>query len=345
MRSLNHENLVRFYGVGEDTTTGLGLFVVMEFCKFGSLHAVLKAARTVSARQVDGPTRRPPTSYPEKVASNHLAVRLELALGAAKGMAHLHQRHLWHRDLKSPNILVSGATGSVSKVADYGYAVAMGEEDELDSDDSTQEPTNARWLSPERMLLNSKRGLSSDIWAFGVCLWECLTMESPWEAQSREENNINSAIFYNADPDSPRFGEFFREGFCAGCPVPTTEELERTGIPAEVGEMVCGLIAACFSLNPKARPKFPAVVEELQRALRLNKEIIARKRAGHQRLARRTPPAKEGADRAIAGTPANSAESAGAGDEPWYSHTARWGLYRARALVARAYALVRVFFS
>lgn len=44
--------------------------------------------------------------------------------------------------------------------------------------------TNAWWLSPER-LRHERHGFESDVWAFGVCLWEVLTLKQPWVEQKR----------------------------------------------------------------------------------------------------------------------------------------------------------------
>eukprot|EP00887_Chlorella_sp_A99_P004358 scaffold15.g4358.t1 len=88
--------------------------------------------------------------------------RLSLVRDAALGMAYLHSRAppIIHRDLKSTNLLVD--EHFTCKVADF------------------------KWMAPE-LLEGRGATLSSDVFAFGVVLWELLTWTMPW---SGEEDNI-----------------------------------------------------------------------------------------------------------------------------------------------------------
>jgi serine/threonine protein kinase len=86
------------------SSTGAGImaddcrFLVLEFCSRGSLLSLLKD------KQIELPR----------------FLRLDLALNAAKGLEFLHslKPSVVHRDIKSPNVLVS--EGWIAKIADFG---------------------------------------------------------------------------------------------------------------------------------------------------------------------------------------------------------------------------------
>ena len=97
MAPLHHPNLVRLWGGVWDEGADK-LCIVLEFCANGSLNTFL----TKDARTWTG-------------------VRHGLAVGTAKGLAHLHHdlaEPLIHRDIKPDNVLVSADV--VAKLADFG---------------------------------------------------------------------------------------------------------------------------------------------------------------------------------------------------------------------------------
>ena len=85
--SLRHPHLVSCYGMSESPATGLlspSLCIVTEWCKFGSLdHLLHLTAKVVT---------------PEKM--------LAWMCDIASGMGYLHSHKIWHRDLKSANVLI-----------------------------------------------------------------------------------------------------------------------------------------------------------------------------------------------------------------------------------------------
>jgi serine/threonine protein kinase len=91
---VQHENLVNFYGY----TSSPQLRICMEFVPGGALDSALYKDSSVAGR------RWVPT---------HAQVK-EMALGIAKGMAHLHGAGVIHRDLKSPNLLLNSVREEAS---------------------------------------------------------------------------------------------------------------------------------------------------------------------------------------------------------------------------------------
>ena len=114
-------------------------------------------------------------------------VRARCALDVARGLAHMHRSTpaLLHRDLKSPNVLLTrataelagaaGAAAPLAKIADFGTCcayrgVAL----------TRRVVDQPRWLAPEVMQM-AGYGLSSDVYSLGITLWEIATREEPWD--------------------------------------------------------------------------------------------------------------------------------------------------------------------
>jgi serine/threonine protein kinase len=152
MAYLKHANILTLYGV---TLTGQALWIVSELCGHGSLRMVLNNTSF-------------PLSYLQK---------LSICLDVADGMLYLHQRDdpIIHRDLKSHNIfLVETSPGKlVAKIGDWGSAriISLTEEKSL-----TRGVGTACWISPE-VILYSRYSKASDVYAFGIVLWEVYTRQ------------------------------------------------------------------------------------------------------------------------------------------------------------------------
>ncbi|EFN55391.1 hypothetical protein CHLNCDRAFT_12761, partial [Chlorella variabilis] len=101
---------------------------------------------------------------------------LSMASDAAKGMVYLHTRQpaVYHRDLKSANLLVTSQWQV--KVADFNLSRALEPHDFM----SSLCIQNPRWLAPE-VLAGEDGGLPADVWAFGTVLWELMTWRAPFE--------------------------------------------------------------------------------------------------------------------------------------------------------------------
>lgn len=81
----------------------------------------------------------------------------------ASGLFSLHELHISHLDLKSPNILIA-SDGRV-KIADLGLGKMVKGVDTVVSQLAT-----LHWMAPE--VLRGRGGSASDVWAFGTILWE-----------------------------------------------------------------------------------------------------------------------------------------------------------------------------
>src|SRR5262249_2874015 len=104
-------------------------------------------------------------------------LRLHFALDISQGLAFLHTQkpQIVHRDIKSPNVLITVANRSiVAKVADIGSARPLGV---LNSSFRQRAVDNPTWLAPEAMSLG-KYGAPADVYALGVICWELATRQT-----------------------------------------------------------------------------------------------------------------------------------------------------------------------
>lgn len=104
-----------------------------------------------------------------------LTRKVEMAMDIARGVCFLHSSHppILHRDLKSPNLLLTGDYRV--KLADFGLARVTSEDNWMTGLRGT-----AAWMSPE-MFLGQKYGPGVDIYSYGVILWELWTRQRPFE--------------------------------------------------------------------------------------------------------------------------------------------------------------------
>ncbi|XP_041847055.1 tyrosine-protein kinase BTK [Melanotaenia boesemani] len=158
MMKLRHENLVQLYGV---CTKQRPIYIVTEFLANGCLLTYLKEGMK---------------QHPSPVQL------LEMCKDVSEGMAYLESQQYIHRDLAARNCLVD-ANGTV-KVTDFGLSRYV-LDDEYTSSVGSKFPV--RWSPPE-VLLYSKFSSKSDIWAYGVLMWEVYTLgRLPYERLSNTE--------------------------------------------------------------------------------------------------------------------------------------------------------------
>lgn len=165
LRKLNHKNIVAFKGVctgvgangngnGGHGGNGVGAVtsycIVMEFCPYGQLCQFLKQCESL---------------YPMLV--------IDWSRQIASGMAYLHKHMIIHRDLKSPNVLISH--NNVLKISDFGTSRQL---NDCHSTKMSFAGTVA-WMAPE-VIRNEPCSEKIDVWSFGVVLWELLTLEIPY---------------------------------------------------------------------------------------------------------------------------------------------------------------------
>lgn len=207
MKRLRHPNIVLFMGA---VIQPPNLSIVTEYLSRGSLYRLLHKP---GAREMLDEKRR-----------------LSMAYDVAKGMNYLHKRNppIVHRDLKSPNLLVDRKF--TVKVCDFGLS-RLKENTFLSSKTAAGTP---EWMAPE-VLRDEPSNEKSDIYSFGVILWELVTLQQPWSCLNPAQ--VVAAV-----------------GF----------KNRRLEIPSNVNPQVAALIESCWINDPWKRPSFSNIMDFLE---------------------------------------------------------------------------------
>ena len=169
MSQLNHVNVIRLLAVSHSSCTEH--FIVMEYMENGDLNQFL-LNRYFSKQH-------PPPS------SNQLSpqILLSMCIQIANGMTYLASNNYIHRDLASHNCLV-GQNFAI-KIGDFGLSCDLYDSAYYCTKGKAKLPI--RWMSTE--CYYSKFSEKSDVWAYGVTVWEIYTMgrEQPYALLSDQD--------------------------------------------------------------------------------------------------------------------------------------------------------------
>ncbi|XP_012673813.1 NT-3 growth factor receptor [Clupea harengus] len=166
LTNLQHEHIVTFYGVCVD---GDPLIMVFEYMKHGDLNKFLRAHGPDALILVDGQPL-------QTTGDMGLSQMLHIASQIAAGMVYLASQHFVHRDLATRNCLVGN--GLLVKIGDFGMSRDIYSTDYYRVGGHTMLPI--RWMPPESIMYR-KFSTESDVWSFGVILWEIFTYgKQPW---------------------------------------------------------------------------------------------------------------------------------------------------------------------
>ncbi|XP_013856686.1 tyrosine-protein kinase receptor TYRO3, partial [Austrofundulus limnaeus] len=156
MKDFNHPNVIKLIGVSLHRRPGQRLpvpMVVLPFMKHGDLHTFLLLSR-----------------LGDQPFDLSLLTLVQFMLDVARGMEYLSSRSIIHRDLAARNCMLN-ENMSVC-VADFGLSKKIYSGDYYRQGSVSKLPV--KWIALES-LADNVYTTQSDVWAFGVTMWEIVT--------------------------------------------------------------------------------------------------------------------------------------------------------------------------
>jgi alpha-tubulin suppressor-like RCC1 family protein len=211
-----HKNVVRTFGMCQEVNN---FSLVMEYVPNGSLDSF--ATRTVFT---PGSSWDPLAQY-------------RIILGISRGMAHLAANGIVHRDLAARNVLLSARLEA--KISDFGMSRVVGAE----SSGATKADVGPiKWMPPES-IATRVYSEKSDVWSFGVVLYEMLCGTEPYMDQELLQIAVSvrdqGLTVLSLLPEAGSSGDF-------------------------VPEYIRRLMEQCSQQEPTQRPSFQEIVQWLE---------------------------------------------------------------------------------
>ncbi|KAM5280774.1 focal adhesion kinase 1 isoform 14-T14 [Ctenodactylus gundi] len=206
MRQFDHPHIVKLIGV----ITENPVWIIMELCTLGELRSFLQVRKY----------------------SLDLSSLILYAYQLSTALAYLESKRFVHRDIAARNVLVS--SNDCVKLGDFGLSRYM--------EDSTYYKASKgklpiKWMAPES--INFRRFTSaSDVWMFGVCMWEIL-MHGVKPFQGVKNNDVIGRI----------------------------ENGERLPMPPNCPPTLYSLMTKCWAYDPSRRPRFTELKAQLSTIL------------------------------------------------------------------------------
>uniref|UniRef100_F7DGL7 Mitogen-activated protein kinase kinase kinase 21 n=2 Tax=Monodelphis domestica TaxID=13616 RepID=F7DGL7_MONDO len=244
---LRHPNIIQLRGVCLQQPN---LCLVLEFARGGALNRALAAAAAAapttnavasssspklpSVTGTPEPSGAAPSPRPARRIPPHILVNW--AVQIARGMLYLHEEAvvpILHRDLKSSNILLlekiehDDICNKTLKITDFGLAREWHRTTKMSA------AGTYAWMAPE-VIKSSLFSKGSDIWSYGVLLWELLTGEVPYRGID------GLAVAYGVAVNKLTL------------PIPST-----------CPEPFAKLMKECWEQDPHIRPSFALILEQL----------------------------------------------------------------------------------
>ncbi|XP_028309811.1 raf-1 proto-oncogene, serine/threonine kinase a isoform X2 [Gouania willdenowi] len=217
LRKTRHVNILLFMGY----MTKDNLAIVTQWCEGSSLYKHIHVLET-----------------------NFKMIQLiDIARQTAQGMDYLHAKNIIHRDMKSNNIFLH--EGLTVKIGDFGLATVKAR---WSGSHQVEQPSGSiLWMAPEviRMQDNNPYSFQSDVYSYGIVLFELMTGELPY---SQTANRDQIIFMVGRGYLSPDLSKLYKN-----CP----KAMKR-------------LVADCIKKSKEDRPLFPQIlssIELLQHAL------------------------------------------------------------------------------
>ncbi|XP_053987506.1 proto-oncogene tyrosine-protein kinase receptor Ret isoform X1 [Hylaeus volcanicus] len=245
LKEAQHPNVIRL--LGACTSPGAPVYLIIEFAEFGSLRNYLRRSRHLESEGRTGgcsslsnlgeESRNMDFTSAYTVTPRDI---LSFAWQISKGMAYLADIKLVHRDLAARNVLL--AAGKVCKISDFGLTRDVYEDDAYLKRSKGRVPV--KWMAPES-LADHVYTSKSDVWSFGVLLWELVTLgASPYPG-------VDVHNLYN----------LLKAGY----------RMER---PANCSQHLYKLMVSCWHQEPGMRPSFKELTTHWEKMLEDSVEYL-----------------------------------------------------------------------
>uniref|UniRef100_A0A8C1SZ49 Protein tyrosine kinase 2aa n=1 Tax=Cyprinus carpio TaxID=7962 RepID=A0A8C1SZ49_CYPCA len=206
MRQFDHPHIVKLIGI----ITENPVWIIMELCTLGELRSFLQ----IRKYNLD------------------LSTLILFAHQLSAALAYLESKRFVHRDIAARNVLVS-STDCV-KLGDFGLSRYM---EDSSYYKASKGKLPIKWMAPES--INFRRFTSaSDVWMFGVCMWEIL-MFGIKPFQGVKNNDVIGRI----------------------------ENGERLAMPLNCPPTLYSLMTKCWAYDPSKRPRFTELKTQLSTIL------------------------------------------------------------------------------
>uniref|UniRef100_A0A1A8J9X6 Focal adhesion kinase 1 n=1 Tax=Nothobranchius kuhntae TaxID=321403 RepID=A0A1A8J9X6_NOTKU len=206
MRQFDHPHIVKLMGV----ITENPVWIIMELCTLGELRSFLQVRKY----------------------SLDLATLILFSYQLSTALAYLESKRFVHRDIAARNVLVS--TVDCVKLGDFGLSRYM---EDSSYYKASKGKLPIKWMAPES--INFRRfTTASDVWMFGVCMWEIL-MFGVKPFQGVKNNDVIGRI----------------------------ENGERLAMPPQCPPTLYSLMTKCWSYDPSKRPRFNELKTQLSTIL------------------------------------------------------------------------------
>lgn len=220
-----HINIINLLGC---STQHGPLYVIVEYAAHGNLRDFLRNSR-------------PSTGYECAIGQETEVLTqkdlISFSYQVARGMEYLSSRKCIHRDLAARNILVS--ENRIMKIADFGLARDIHSQDYYRKTSEGRLPV--KWMAPEA-LFHRVYTSQSDVWAFGILLWEIMTL---------------GGTPYPSVPSVEKLFQLLRDG-------------HRMEKPTNCSLEIYMMMRECWRYQPTQRPTFKELVEDCDRILTLS---------------------------------------------------------------------------